>query len=258
MAFSPYQIYFIEPASFQMEGIHYLHEHIFGLGFGILCTVLVLYRRVLLRGFGFKLLYGSSNYLNQLFFFSEQNVLNKNILVSTKKNLEISWTVLPALILVYIAGPSFALLYSMDEILPESFFTLIIQGAQWYWNYEYYLNTSKISVSSYMISELDLEFGQSRLLSVNNPIFLPRDLPTRLLVTSNDVLHSWAVPSLGIKVDAVPGRLNQVIVQPLRSGVFFGQCSEICGANHGFMPITIYCLSPLDLINYFSETIFTE
>lgn len=252
------QIYFIEPASFQMEGIYYLHEHIFGLGFGILCTVFVLFRRVLLRSFGLKLIFNSTNNINRSFFFSEQNVLNKGILHSTKKNLEISWTILPALILVYIAGPSFALLYSMDEILPESFFTLIIQGAQWYRNYEYYFNTSKISVSSYMISELDLELGQSRLLSVNNPIFIPRDLPVRLLVTSNDVLHSWAVPSLGIKVDAVPGRLNQVIVQPLRSGIFFGQCSEICGANHGFMPITIYCLSPLDLINFFSETIFAE
>jgi cytochrome c oxidase subunit 2 len=252
------QIYFIEPASFQMEGIYYLHEHIFGLGFGILCTVLVLFRRVLLRAFGLKLLLSSFTEIDKLFFFSEMNVANKHILHSTKKNLEISWTVLPALILVYIAGPSFALLYSMDEILPESFFTLIVQGAQWYWNYEYYFNSSKITVSSYMISELDLELGQSRLLAVNNPIFLPRDLPIRILVTSNDVLHSWAVPSLGIKVDAVPGRLNQVIVQPLRSGIFFGQCSEICGANHGFMPITIYCLSPIDLVSFFTDTIFVE
>jgi cytochrome c oxidase subunit 2 len=253
-----YQVYFMEPASFQMEGILYLHEHIFGLVFGILVTVLVLYRRVLLRSFGLKLLFGSTSFLNRFFFFIEQNVINKKIRIKTKKNLEISWTIIPALILVYIAGPSFALLYSMDEILPESFFTLIVQGSQWYWNYEYFLNNSKISVASYMISELDLEIGQNRLLSVNNPIFLPRDVSTRLLITSNDVLHSWAVPSLGIKVDAVPGRLNQVIVQPLRSGIFFGQCSEICGANHGFMPITIYCLSPIDLLNYFSETIFIE
>jgi cytochrome c oxidase subunit 2 len=252
------QVYFIEPASFQMEGIYYLHEHIFGLGFGILCTVLVLYRRVVLRAFGLKMLFDSKNTFDKNFFFSEQNVINKHILHTTKKNLEISWTILPALILVYIAGPSFALLYSMDEILPESFFTLVVQGAQWYWNYEYFFNANKISVSSYMVSELDLELGQPRLLTVNNPIFLPRDLPVRLLVTSNDVLHSWAIPSLGIKVDAVPGRLNQVIVQPLRSGIFFGQCSEICGANHGFMPITIYCLSPIDLINFFTETIFTE
>lgn len=250
------QVYFIEPASFQMEGIYYLHEHIFGLGFGILCTVLVLYRRVLLRALGLKLLFGFSHLYDKRFFFSEQNVFNKGVLKGTKQNLEISWTVLPALILVYIAGPSFALLYSMDEILPESFFTLIVQGAQWYWNYEYFFNSNKISVASYMVAEMDLEIGQPRLLSVNNPIFLPRDIPVRLLVTSNDVLHSWAIPSLGIKVDAVPGRLNQVIVQPTRSGIFFGQCSEICGANHGFMPITIYCLSPVDLISFFTETIF--
>lgn len=255
------QLYFIEPSSLQMEGVFYLHEHIFGLLCGILSTVLVLYRRVILRGTDQKTDWkdlGNNYEFTYSFFAAEQRLANTTIIEGTKKFLEIFWTVIPALILVYIAGPSFALLYSMDEIAPESFFTVLVQGSQWYWSYEYYLpfiNQAKIAVSSYMVSDLDLELGQIRLLSVNSPVYIPRDLPTRFLITANDVLHSWAIPSLGIKVDAVPGRLNQIMVQPLRSGVFFGQCSEICGANHGFMPITVYCISPTELINFFEESL---
>jgi len=255
------QTYFIEPSSLQMEGIFYLHEHILGLLCGVIGTVLVLYRRVILRGIDQKnewINLGNKNELSYSFFSAEQRIANITILEGTKKFLEIFWTVIPALILVYIAGPSFALLYSMDEIAPESFFTVLVQGSQWYWSYEYYLpflNQAKIAVSSYMVSDLDLELGQIRLLTVNAPVYIPRDLPTRFLITANDVLHSWAIPSLGLKVDAVPGRINQIMVQPLRSGVFFGQCSEICGANHGFMPITVYCLNPVDLLNLFEEAL---
>lgn len=255
------QVYFIEPSSLQMEGIFYLHEHILSLLCGIISTVLVLYRRVILRGIDQKTEWnniGNKNENSYSFFSAEQRITNMSINESTKKFLEIFWTVIPALILVYIAGPSFALLYSMDEIAPESFFTVLVQGSQWYWSYEYYLpflNQAKIAVSSYMVSDLDLELGQVRLLTVNSPVYIPRDLPTRFLITANDVLHSWAIPSLGLKVDAVPGRINQIMVQPLRSGVFFGQCSEICGANHGFMPITIYCLNPVELLNLFEENL---
>lgn len=257
------QIYLIEPASLQQEGILYLHEHIFGLLCGIITTVFVLYRRVLLRGLNQKTEIKNLGVIPTegtiIYFSIEQRVANvAGVLEGTKKFLEIFWTIIPAIILIYIAGPSFALLYSMDEIAPESFFTVLVQGSQWYWSYEYYLpflNQAKIAISSYMVSDLDLEIGQVRLLDVNSPIFIPRDLPTRFLVTANDVIHSWAIPSLGIKVDAVPGRLNQVMVQPLRSGIFFGQCSEICGANHGFMPITIYCVNPSDLISFFEETL---
>jgi heme/copper-type cytochrome/quinol oxidase subunit 2 len=249
------QMYFIEPASLQMEGIMYLHEHIFSLLCGISATVLVLYRRVLLRSFMIKNeAREMSGVDNLLFMASEQRVNNPQVSHDTQKFLEIFWTIVPACILLYIAGPSFALLYSMDEIAPETFFTVLVQGSQWYWSYEYYLpflNEAKIAVSSYMVSDLDLEEGQVRLLTVNNPIYIPRDLPTRFLITATDVLHSWAIPSLGVKVDAVPGRLNQLLIQPTRSGIFFGQCSEICGANHGFMPITVYCVSPFDLIAVF-------
>lgn len=255
------QMYFIEPASLQMEGIMYLHEHILSLLCGVSATVLVLFRRVILRFFGLKNELkdmGMGHKEEILFFVSEQRVNNPEVAHETKKFLEVFWTIVPALILLYIAGPSFALLYSMDEIAPETFFTVLVQGSQWYWSYEYYLpflNEAKVAVSSYMVADLDLEEGQVRLLAVNNPIYIPRDLPTRFLITATDVLHSWAIPSLGVKVDAVPGRLNQLLIQPSRSGIFFGQCSEICGANHGFMPITIYCVSPHELVNIFAKNI---
>jgi len=256
------QLYFIEPASLQMEGILYLHEHILSLLCGISATVLVLYRRVILRILGVKneirAMKETAENDDILFFASEQRVSNPDVAHNTKKFLEVFWTIVPALILLYIAGPSFALLYSMDEIAPETFFTVLVQGSQWYWSYEYYLpflNEAKVAVSSYMIADLDLEEGQVRLLAVNNPIYIARDLPTRFLITATDVLHSWAIPSLGVKVDAVPGRLNQLIMQPSRSGIFFGQCSEICGANHGFMPITVYCVSPYDLVSIFTKSI---
>jgi cytochrome c oxidase subunit 2 len=258
------QLYFIEPASLQMEGILYLHEHIFGLLCGILVTVLILYRRVILRAIGIKSLFSSlylDNVLNKkrdLYYFIEQKMGIFEVNLLTKKFLELFWTIVPACILLYIAGPSFALLYSMDEIVPESFFTVLVEGSQWYWSYEYYIpvfDHNKLGVSSYMIADIDLEEGQKRLLDVNAPIYIPRDLTTRFLITATDVLHAWAIPSLGLKVDAVPGRLNQILVQPLRSGVFFGQCSEICGTNHGFMPITIYCIEVNKLISIFEEVL---
>jgi len=155
--------------------------------------------------------------------------------------LEIIWTIIPALILMIIAIPSFALLYSLDEIINPSM-TLKIIGHQWYWSYEYSdsITTDKsFNFDSYMKSEEDLTLGNFRLLEVDNRIVLPTQIHIRLLVTAADVLHSWAVPSLGIKIDACPGRLNQVFLFLKREGVFYGQCSEICGINHGFMPIVV-------------------
>lgn len=268
-------LYFVEPASLQMEGILFLHEHIFTLLCGILCTVLVLYRRVLLRGINFINIFSVIKFTNNYFYrklnplnfynicwnirgdlFINQK-LNINIKKKTKQFLELFWTIIPAFILVYIAGPSFSLLYSMDEIYHDLTSTIIVQGSQWFWNYEYHWHTDdsffrniytwsvfgeslKGLNASYMISEIDLIEGEKRLLEVTNPLYLVVGKPSRLLVTASDVLHSWAVPSLGVKVDAVPGRLNQLIIKSDRCGIFFGQCSEICGVNHGFMPITVY------------------
>jgi cytochrome c oxidase subunit 2 len=151
-----------------------------------------------------------------------------------------------------IAIPSFALLYSMDEVILPGIIIKAI-GHQWYWSYEYsnftYIyETEEISkklkfkgpkFDSYMIPETELKIGQRRLLETDNIVILPTQVHIRILITAADVLHSWAVPSLGIKVDAVPGRLSQANLFVKREGTYYGQCSEICGVNHGFMPITI-------------------
>ena len=195
--------------------------------------------------------------------------------------LEVIWTIIPALILVVIAIPSFALLYSMDE-MTDPYHTFKVIGHQWYWSYEWltptviYNHLSKENVNmdnsevneifnswdlstmdSYMLSKQDVfamnEKKQKQVaynnLSVDNNLYLPVEKTVRALVTSSDVLHSWAIPSLGVKVDACPGRLNQINFMINRVGFYFGQCSEICGLNHGFMPISIYGFySPADFL----------
>jgi len=170
--------------------------------------------------------------------------------------LEIVWTVTPSFILVIIAVPSFALLYSMDEIVDPSL-TLKVIGHQWYWTYEYsdyaVSEDGSIVFDSYMIPEDDLELGQLRLLEVDNRVVLPIQTHIRIIITAADVLHSWAVPALGIKCDAVPGRLNQTSLFLKREGVFYGQCSEICGANHGFMPIVVEGVQLNDYLNWISN-----
>jgi cytochrome c oxidase subunit 2 len=160
--------------------------------------------------------------------------------------LEVVWTIIPALILLFILIPSLALLYSMDELIDPNI-TIKVIGNQWYWKYEYsdYNNqlinkdNNKIEFSSYLIDEDNLVYGSFRLLETDNRVIIPWKTHIRFLITSADVIHSWAIPSLGIKVDACPGRLNQIITYAKRLGTLYGQCSEICGVNHGFMPITI-------------------
>ena len=172
---------------------------------------------------------------------------------SHSNTLEIVWTIIPAVILVFIAVPSFSLLYSLDE-LSEPAITLKIIGHQWYWSYEYsdYLESmyasSDLAFDSYMIPTKELTFGSFRLLEVDNRVVLPIKTHIRLLITSSDVLHSWAVPSFGIKLDATPGRLSQASVYIKREGVYYGQCSEICGVNHGFMPIVVKAMLPHDFL----------
>jgi cytochrome c oxidase subunit 2 len=161
--------------------------------------------------------------------------------------IEIFWTVTPSFILVVVAIPSFALLYSIDEIVDPAM-SLKCIGNQWFWAYEYsdYTRGNDIetfSFDSYMVPEDDLTLGELRLLEVDNRIILPSRTHLRVLVTASDVLHSWAVPSLGVKMDACPGRLNQTSIFLNREGVFYGQCSEICGVNHGFMPIVVESVS---------------
>ena len=170
--------------------------------------------------------------------------------------IEVAWTVTPSLILMIIAVPSFALLYSMDEIVDPSI-TLKAIGHQWYWTYELsdYSENDENSIvfDSYMVPEDDLTLGQLRLLEVDNRVVLPIQTHVRVLVTAADVLHSWALPSLGVKCDAVPGRLNQTSIFLQRPGVFYGQCSEICGVNHGFMPIVVEGVSLDEYITWLSN-----
>lgn len=156
--------------------------------------------------------------------------------------IELVWTVTPAIVLIAIAFPSFRLLYLLDEVVSPTI-TVKVTGHQWYWSYEYgdYLTHSDGSVEfdSYMLPESDLAEGQLRLLDVDNRVVLPVDCHVRLVITGADVIHDFALPSLGIKVDATPGRLNQVSLLAERAGTFYGQCSEICGVWHGFMPTVI-------------------
>nr|AGQ46020.1 cytochrome c oxidase subunit II [Phoxinus phoxinus tumensis]QKV10084.1 cytochrome c oxidase subunit II [Phoxinus phoxinus]QKV10097.1 cytochrome c oxidase subunit II [Phoxinus phoxinus]WAQ70291.1 cytochrome c oxidase subunit II [Phoxinus phoxinus]BAM99195.1 cytochrome c oxidase subunit II [Phoxinus phoxinus] len=160
---------------------------------------------------------------------------NKYILDS--QEIEIMWTALPAIILVLIAMPSIRVLYLMDEI-NDPHLTIKAMGHQWYWSYEY-TDYENLTFDSYMTPTQDLTPGQFRLLETDHRMVVPTDAPIRVLVSAEDVLHSWAVPSLGVKMDAVPGRLNQTAFIASRAGVFYGQCSEICGANHSFMPIVV-------------------
>nr|WHL46306.1 cytochrome oxidate subunit 2 [Echinolaelaps echidninus] len=165
-------------------------------------------------------------------------------------DIEILWTILPALMLIFIAVPSLRLLYLMEEFYqPE--LSMKILGHQWYWSYEY--PDFYIEFDSFMIPENELEMDKFRLLEVDNNFVIPNLTGLRLLISSADVIHSWTVPSLGVKVDAVPGRLNQIFLYAYRPGLFYGQCSEICGANHSFMPIVLEVIDLESFLNWISE-----
>lgn len=203
------------------------------------------------------LITAQSRELSTLFTSNHKSIysfLNAQTFTVHNTKLEIIWTVIPTIILIFIAIPSFILLYSLDEVINPSV-TLKAIGHQWYWSYEYsdYTENNSINFDSYMITENDLEFGQFRLLEVDNRVILPVNTHVRVLVTAGDVLHSWAVPSMNIKADAVPGRLNQLTLFIKRPGVYYGQCSEICGVNHAFMPIVIEAVSLWNYSNWLSS-----
>nr|YP_009509632.1 cytochrome c oxidase subunit II [Curtonida isos]AUN45049.1 cytochrome c oxidase subunit 2 [Curtonida isos] len=164
------------------------------------------------------------------------------------QNIEIIWTALPAIILIFIALPSLRLLYLLDEVNTPSI-TLKTIGHQWYWSYEY-SDFLQLEFDSYMTPLTDLSQSGFRLIDVDNRTVLPMSTQVRVLITAADVIHSWTVPALGVKADAVPGRLNQVSFMLNRPGLFFGQCSEICGANHSFMPIVIESVSVNSFLNW--------
>ena len=223
-----WQFSFQDPASSIMEGILLFNKH-------LLFIVIMI---VILTGWLlFNTIYGYDEFNSSQpaqFFHSNE--------------LEIVWTSLPALTLLTLASPSFSLLYSMDEIsIPD--FSIKILGHQWFWTYEISdfrscLETKTLKYACYMLSNEELNNckGFFRNLETNKRVILPTNTHMRLLVSAVDVLHSWTIPSFGLKIDACPGRLNQVNLFIKRFGVFFGQCSEICGVNHGFMPIVLLTL----------------
>lgn len=172
-------------------------------------------------------------YLILILFF---NQLNNRFLLHGQ-TIEIIWTILPAIVLLFIAFPSLRILYLLDEINRPSI-SLKTIGHQWYWSYEY-SDFKNIEFDSYIQTFSSSTNKIFRLLDVDNRIILPIKNQIRILVTATDVLHSWTVPSLGVKIDANPGRLNQTNFFINRPGLFYGQCSEICGANHSFIPIVI-------------------
>ena len=189
--------------------------------------------------------------LNRILF---NKIIHKSLLEG--QILESIWTLIPALILIQIALPSLVLLYTLEEYRGDKGISLKATGHQWYWRYEYpeFFSLKEIPSAprrfdSYIIPALELKNGDFRLLETDNRVNLPSQIPIRILVTRGDVLHAWAIPRLGLKVDAVPGRLNQLRVEINSVGVFYGQCSEICGANHSFMPINLQFLKIEDWVS---------
>jgi len=249
---------FQDPASPIMEGIIDLHNYIFT--YLIFIIVLVLWMLICIHyDFYYKIRYPWYPHLA----WTPRRELKRNRTVNHGSILEVVWTITPSLILLAIAIPSFTLLYSMEETMTPSV-TIKAIGHQWYWSYEisdHADNSNKefdhnmiinpsVSFDSNMLFEEELQKGEFRLLQVDNPVILPSEVHVRIIVTSADVLHSWAVPALGIKIDGAPGRLNQVFTFIKREGVFYGQCSELCGVNHGFMPIVIKAVSVEDFVEY--------
>lgn len=233
-------LFFQDPATPIMEGIVNLHNYIF-----FFLVVVVVFVSLVLSNI-LVVYYRNLNQPGSLEDLSWRSEVLGNMNLAHGTALEIIWTIIPSILLVFIAVPSFALLYSMDEVIAPSI-TLKVIGYQWYWSYQYsdysFINEdgahTGVAFDSYMLDEGDLAEGDLRLLEVDNEIVLPVNTHVRIMITGADVLHSWAIPSLGVKTDAVPGRLNQVPVFIKREGVFYGQCSELCGVNHGFMPIAL-------------------
>nr|YP_009561232.1 cytochrome c oxidase subunit II [Geochelone elegans]QAR49207.1 cytochrome c oxidase subunit II [Geochelone elegans] len=208
----PLQLGFQDAMSPIMEELLHFHDHTLMIVF--LISTLVLYIITLMMTT--KLTY--------------TNTMNA-------QEVEMIWTILPAIVLITIALPSLRVLYLMDEV-SNPHLTIKAMGHQWYWTYEY-SDYENLEFDSYMIQTQDLLNGHFRLLEVDHRMVMPMESPIRMLISAEDVLHSWAIPSLGVKADAVPGRLNQSTFIITRPGVFYGQCSEICGANHSFMPIVV-------------------
>ena len=217
----PWQMWFQEPASPVMERIDEFHDLVFAIEVAIVLLVLGIMAYIVVR-----------------FNHKANPVPSKN---THNTLLEVIWTVIPIIILVVIAVPSFKLLYFADKI-EKADMTLKVTGNQWFWSYAY-PDQGDIQFDSIIVAAEDLKPGQPRLLTVDNKVVLPVDTNIRLLFTTNDVIHNWAVPAFGLKLDASPGRINESWVRITSEGDYYGMCSELCGVNHAFMPIHVQAVS---------------
>ena len=190
-----------------------------------------------------------------------RSISTKTYHITHGATIEIILTIIPRLVVASIAVPSWTLLYSTDALPTNGStnlfdMTLKVIGRQWYWIYEYGLDLDSdesIRFESYMVSTDELQSGDLRLLEVDNRVVVPRHRVIRVIITGGDVIHSWTVPSLGVKCDAIPGRLNQVFFLANREGVYTGQCSELCGAYHRFMPIVVERVSLDNALTWLSD-----
>ena len=213
-----------EPVSPTAEFIDVFHDWLI-----VLCTVISVFVLVLLLWASFR--------------FNEK----RNPTPSTRTHnsvLEVAWTVVPILILLAVAIPSFKLLYMADRT-PDPDMTLKIIGNQWYWSYEY-PDHGNFTFDANLVAEADLKPGQKRLMDTDNPVVLPVGKKVRLLMTATDVLHAWAISDFGVRLDTVPGRINETWVQIDKPGTYYGFCSELCGAGHAYMPIMVKAVTPAE------------
>ena len=228
---SDWQLGFQKPASDVMRNVYDLHNFVLIMMTAITIFVLFLIFYVVFR------------------FRRKANPVASKTTHNTF--IEILWTGIPVIILIFMAIPSFKLVYQQD-VIPETDMTIKVIGHQWYWEYQY-PEHGDLSFESYMVPDDELEEGDIRLLTVDNHLVLPANKNIHVLVTGGDVLHSFAMPSLGVKKDAVPGRLNETWFNIDEPGIYRGQCSEICGTGHGYMPIVIEALNETDFNNWIIE-----
>nr|QIE12518.1 cytochrome c oxidase subunit II [Lemnia saucia] len=214
---------FLDGSSFLLEQLSFFHDHALLILMMITCTVAYIMTNLIFNKYNHR-------------FLLEGHMI------------EMIWTILPALTLIFIALPSLKLIYMIDEIR-NPLITMKTIGHQWYWTYEY-SDFNNIEFDSYMMPINEMKPFHFRLLEVDNRTVLPYLSPIRVLTSSTDVIHSWTIPSSGVKIDASPGRLNQMSFTLNRTGMFYGQCSEICGANHSFMPIAIESISNMNFLKW--------
>ena len=217
---TPWEVGLQQSATPVMDDIAWFHDYLLWLIAAITVFVLVLLAIVVVR------------------FNARSNPVPSRTTHNT--TIEILWTVIPVLILVSVAVPSFRLLFYQLKVPPADV-TVKVTGKQWFWSYAY--PDSKFEFDSLMVQDKDLKPGQLRLLAVDNDMVVPVNKVVRVLVTGADVIHSFSVPSFGIKIDAIPGRLNETWFKAEKEGVYYGQCSQLCGRDHAFMPIAVHVVS---------------